>query len=297
MNEQLVEPILELQEVCFRYPDGSVGLDKCSFSIQRGNRIALLGANGAGKTTLFLHLNGILKPKSGRVFFNGSPLDYSRQGLHNLRSRIGLVFQNPDSQLFSASVREDVSFGPLNLGLDNETVKSRVEDALKSVGMLNCADKPVHNLSYGQKKRVCIAGVLAMQPDVLILDEPMAGLDVAMQVELTHILERVHTEGMTIIIATHDIDFAYQWADFLTVLVKGSCASTLDVESIPDSLDNFAVYGLGVPRVAELHNHLVAGGLINGVGTLPRSYQDLMEMVADIPTYLNNTLEQCLTNG
>jgi len=174
MNEHPVETLLELQGVSYRYPDGSVGLDSCSLSIQHGSRTALLGANGAGKTTLFLHLNGILRPQSGTVFYCGAPLDYSRQGLRSLRSLVGVVFQNPDSQLFSASVREDVSFGPLNLGLDKETVKIRVEEALHAVGMTACADKPVHNLSYVQKKRVCIAGVLAMRPEVLILDEPMA---------------------------------------------------------------------------------------------------------------------------
>lgn len=277
--KQPIEPVLELKDVGFRYPDGSVGLDRCSISIPRGTRVALLGANGAGKTTLFLHLNAILRPLSGTVKFGGAPLDYSRHGLHSLRSRIGLVFQNPDSQLFSASVREDVSFGPLNLGLVNETVRSRVEEALHAVGMTVCADKPVHNLSYGQKKRVCIAGVLAMRPEVLILDEPMAGLDIAMQFELNHILDRLHAEGMTIIIATHDMDFAYQWADSITVMVDGGCAATWDVESIPTGLAELAAYGLGVPRVAELYREMVAKGILKDNCSMPRSYQSLKDML------------------
>ncbi len=277
MNQQLIEPVLELQDVSFRYPDGSVGLDRCSISIPRGTRVALLGANGAGKTTLFLHLNGILRPQSGTVLFGGVPLDYSRHGLHTLRSRIGLVFQNPDSQLFSASVREDVSFGPLNLGLDNETVRSRVEEALHAVGMTAYADKPVHNLSYGQKKRVCIAGVLAMRPKVLILDEPMAGLDVAMQVELTHILDQLHTEGMTIVIATHDMDFAYQWADSITVMVNGGCAANWDVESIPEALTELAAYGLGMPKVAELQRVLAIGRIWDDDISSARSHQALIK--------------------
>jgi cobalt/nickel transport system ATP-binding protein len=284
MRQQPIEPILELKEVGFRYPDGSIGLDGCSISVQRGQRIALLGANGAGKTTLFLHLNGILRPQRGMVLFNGAALEYSRHGLYALRSRIGLVFQNPDSQLFSASVREDVSFGPLNLGLDNETVRGRVEEALHAVGMTVCADKPVHNLSYGQKKRVCIAGVLAMRPDVLVLDEPMAGLDVAMQVELTHILDQLHGAGMTIIIATHDIDFAYQWANSITVMVKGSCAARWGVEGIPGVLERFAAYGLGVPRVAELHGVLAAGRILDGGEPPPRSHQALMQQLLTVTT-------------
>jgi cobalt/nickel transport system ATP-binding protein len=280
MKQQPIEDILELKDVGFRYPDGSVGLDGCSISIQRGKRVALLGANGAGKTTLFLHLNGILRPQAGTVLIGGAPLDYGRQGLHNLRSRVGLVFQNPDSQLFSASVREDVSFGPLNLGLDIGTVRNRVEEALQAVGMTVCADKPVHNLSYGQKKRVCIAGVLAMQPEVLILDEPMAGLDFTMQVELTHILDRLHADGMTIIIATHDMDFAYQWADTITVMVKGGCVATWDVKNLPELLDDVAVYGLGVPKVAEIHRGLISNGFLDKEGPFPRSHQDLMRKLA-----------------
>jgi len=118
-------PILETKEVSFRYPDGSRGLENCSLAIERGSRTAILGANGAGKTTLFLHLNGIIRPQSGTTFYDGQPLDYSRKGLKTLRSRVGLVFQNPESQLFSASVREDVSFGPMNFGLDKQIVRQR----------------------------------------------------------------------------------------------------------------------------------------------------------------------------
>lgn len=272
-------PILELHEVAFRYPDGSVGLNDCSLAIGRGSRTAILGANGAGKTTMFLHLNGILRPTSGHVLYDGASLDYGRQSLHKLRSRVGLVFQNPDSQLFSASVREDVSFGPMNLGLDKQIVRERVTEALHAVGLTDFADKPVHNLSFGQKKRVCIAGVLAMQPDVLILDEPMAGLDIAMQAELTRILDRLHAEGLTIVIATHDIDFAYQWAETISILVKGKCDSTWETEQIPDALERFASYGFGIPRVAELHNSLVKLSVLDHVTVFPRSHQELVDIL------------------
>lgn len=279
MKQRTADLILELKDVSFSYPDGSVGLDRCSLPIQRGSRTALLGANGAGKTTLFLHLNGILRPQAGTVMYGGTPLDNSRQGLHNLRSRVGLVFQNPDSQLFSACVREDVSFGPLNLGLDTETVRNRVEEALQAVRMMACADKPAHNLSYGQKKRVCIAGVLAMRPEVLVLDEPMAGLDVAMQADLTQIMERLHADGMTIIIATHDIDFAYHWADSITVMDKGGCAGTWDVKDLPNQLDDVAAYDLGIPKVAEIHQCLISRGFLDKEELTPRSHQDLLRKI------------------
>ncbi|MBP8215921.1 MAG: ABC transporter ATP-binding protein, partial [Propionivibrio sp.] len=213
MTPSTPSPLLEFENVAFRYPDGNVGLDACSLTIGKGSRNALIGTNGAGKTTLFQHANGLLRHQSGAIRYAGQPLDYSRNGLRALRSAVGLVFQNPDQQLFSASAQEDVSFGPLNLGLDMDTVRQRVKAALRAVRMDDYADRPVHNLSFGQKKRVCIAGVLAMEPQLLILDEPMAGLDHAMRQELLAVFDHLHRQGITLLLATHDIDFAYRWAD------------------------------------------------------------------------------------
>jgi cobalt/nickel transport system ATP-binding protein len=272
-------PLLTFDDVTYRYPDGTRALDTCCLEIHRGTRTAILGANGAGKTTMFLHLNGLLRPASGRVCWEGSPLDYSRSGIRKLRSQVGLVFQNPDSQLFSASVREDVSFGPMNLGLAETEVRKRVEAALLAVGMTESADKPVHNLSYGQKKRVCIAGVLAMQPEVIILDEPMAGLDAAMQGELLHILEQLHAAGMTIIIATHDMDFAYQWADSIAVLVAGECAAVWDTKILHDHLDTVTAFGLGIPKVAELQRSLVEAGVLRHDTCPLRSHDELLRNI------------------
>ena len=291
MRRHATGQVLELRDVGFRYPDGSLGLDRCTLAIRRGSRTAVLGVNGAGKTTLFLHLNGLLRPQTGMVLHDGVPLDYSRPGLRGLRSKVGLVFQNPDSQLFSASVREDVSFGPMNLGLDRETVERRVEEALLSVGMTALADKPGHNLSHGQKKRVCIAGVLAMQPEVLVLDEPMAGLDVGMQAELAQILDRLHAEGMTILIATHDLDFAYQWAEVISVMVEASCAASWDAAMLHEALDQLKGYGLGVPKVAELRLALVAAGALNVNAPLARSHQALMRQLADAALPLQPPLQ------
>ena len=273
--------ILELKDVSFNYPDGSPGLVDCSLSLLRGSRTVLLGPNGAGKTTLFLHCNGILLPASGKVLFNGKPLDYGRQGLHDIRSRIGLVFQNPDNQLFSASVLEDVSFGPINLGLDSQAVRERAKDALSAVGMDDYADKPVHNLSYGQKKRVCIAGVLAMRPQVMILDEPTAGLDVEMRHKLMDILQRLHGEGMTVIMATHDVDLAYSWADDVCILDHGRSVMECPAGELPDKALVLERYGLGVPHVARIYRLLATRGMFPPEERTPRSCAELARLLKE----------------
>jgi len=275
MNGSTGENVLALQDICFRYPDGSRGLDHCTLALRQSSRTAVLGANGSGKTTFFLHLNGILRPQVGTVLYKGNPLDYGRQGLHELRSRIGLVFQNPDSQLFSASVREDVSFGPLNQGLSKQATQQRVEEALCSVGMIDCADKPVHNLSYGQKKRVCIAGVLAMGPEIMVLDEPMAGLDHAMQNDLERLLHRLHEGGRPIVLSTHDTAFAYRWADRFLLLDRGQCVGTCSAAQFVGCIEQLQALGLGVPDVVHLHRLLTLRGILPAAAEPPRSVADL----------------------
>ena len=271
--------LLELDAVTFRYPDGNVGLDDCSLSIRRGSRNALIGANGSGKTTLFQHANGLFRPQSGVLRYAGEPFDYSRSGLNRLRRNVGLVFQNPDQQLFSASVREDVSFGPLNLGLDTDTVRRRVEEALRAVDMAVYADRPVHNLSFGQKKRVCIAGVLAMEPQLLILDEPMAGLDQAMRAELLAVLDGLHARGITLLLATHDIDFAYRWADAIHLMDAGRCTASFSATALAGdgaAADALTAAGMPLPGVVALHRCLARHGL-DTASPLPRSLDDLIE--------------------
>lgn len=270
--------LLELEDVSFSYPDGGVGLDGCSLTIQRGSRNALIGANGSGKTTLFQHANGLLRPQSGLVRYAGAAVDYSRSGLRLLRTSVGMVFQNPDRQLFSASVQEDVSFGPLNLGLDRETVRERVAAALQAVGMAEFADKAVHNLSFGQKKRVCIAGVLAMDPELLVLDEPMAGLDYGMQEELLSVLDGLHARGITLLLATHDIDFAYRWADRIHLMATGRCAASLDASNMADCAEALSAVGLPLPQVITLNQRLAASGLLTA-DQQPRTCAELLTML------------------
>lgn len=272
--------LFELRDLSYAYPDGSIGLDGCSLRIERGSRNALLGANGSGKTTLMQHLNGLLKPRTGSVYLDGAALDYSRRGLHALRCRVGFVFQNPDHQLFSASVREDVSFGPLNLDLDEATVRRRADEALRAVGMLELAARPVHHLSFGQKKRVCLAGVLAMQPDVLVLDEPHAGLDSAMRDELMSLLDALAARGITIVLSTHDVDFAYRWADQIHLMSGGRCSASFRATQLLAQRDALQAAGQPLPEVVEIHGALVACGLV-AAGVPPRRLSALSAMLSN----------------
>lgn len=263
-------PLIELEAVEHAFADGSSGLRGCTLSLAQGRRHALLGANGAGKTTLLLHLNGLLSPTGGRLRWHGSEYDYSRAALAALRSRVGLVFQNPDRQLISALVEEDVAFGPLNLGLDDATVRTRVAAALDAVGLGGFGRRPVHHLSFGQKKRVCIAGVLAMEPEALLLDEPMAGLDTAMQAELEALLDRLAARGVTIVLSTHDVDFAYRWSDEIHMMAAGRCIASAPAQELAAQLEALRAAGQRMPHALALHAELAKRGLLPA-GPAPRS--------------------------
>ncbi|MFO7316026.1 MAG: ABC transporter ATP-binding protein [Bacilli bacterium] len=210
--------IFELSEVYYRYEDGTEALKNINLRIERGKKIALLGSNGAGKSTLLLHLNGLLKPTSGTICIDGQPLTYSRKELINLRRRVGIVFQNPETQLFNGTVRDDICYGPYNLKLPERERKTLIEKAIILTDVGELLDKPIHFLSGGQKKRVSIAGVLAMDPEVILFDEPTASLDIYYTKKIRKLLDELHRDGRTLILSTHDIDFAYEWADEAIVM-------------------------------------------------------------------------------
>jgi len=267
--------LIALEAVEHTFADGSAGLRGCTLALGGGRRHALLGANGAGKTTLLQHLNGLLRPTAGQLRWQGVPYDYGRAGLRALRTRVGLVFQNPERQLFSALVEEDVSFGPLNLGLDPAAVRARVAAALDAVGLAGEGRRPVHQLSFGQKKRVCIAGVLAMQPEVLLLDEPMAGLDAPMQAGLESLLDRLAAGGVTVVLSTHDIDFAWRWADDIHLMAAGRCIASMPAPQLPARQDALRAAGQRLPLALALHAELAARGVLPA-GAAPRSTDALL---------------------
>ncbi|MBC7338958.1 MAG: ATP-binding cassette domain-containing protein [Firmicutes bacterium] len=210
---------VEVRDLWFSYPGGPPVLKGISFAVPRGSRLALLGPNGAGKSTLLLHLNGLLSPARGEVHILGRRLE--KASLTWARTRVGFVFQDPDDQVIAPTVREDVSFGPLQLGWPPARMQEAVSRALDQLEISQLADRPVADLSYGQKRLVALAGVLAMDPAILVLDEPTAFLDPATQSELLAVLERLRQVGKTIILATHDVDLAAAWADYVLLLEGG----------------------------------------------------------------------------
>ncbi|MFM8268389.1 MAG: energy-coupling factor ABC transporter ATP-binding protein [Ilumatobacteraceae bacterium] len=209
-------PALEVRGVAFAYPDGHQALFGVDFSIGAGERVALLGPNGAGKTTLVLHLNGIHLPVHGEVLVGGVRVE--RSTLREVRRRVGIVFQDPDDQLFMPTVGEDVAFGPANLGLRSDELAQRVDEALRAVGMEAFADRPPHHLSFGQRRRVAAATVLAMRPDMLVLDEPSSNLDPAARREFADI---VRSLGMTTLMVTHDLPYALELCPRSLVMNEG----------------------------------------------------------------------------
>ncbi|MET7934420.1 ABC transporter ATP-binding protein [Streptomyces sp. NPDC005322] len=213
-------PSLQVSGLAYAYPDGHQALFGVDLTVARGERVALLGPNGAGKTTLVLHLNGILEAGAGSVTVAGLPV--SKRNLAEIRRRVGIVFQDPDDQLFMPTVREDVAFGPAAAGLRGAELEERIQRALERVGMAEFADRPPHHLSFGQRRRVAVATVLAMEPEILVLDEPSSNLDPASRRELADILRSL---DVTVLMVTHDLPYALELCPRSVVLSGGVIAA------------------------------------------------------------------------
>ena len=243
---------IQAEDLCYTYEDGTVALDHITFVAEKGKVTGILGANGAGKSTLFLSLNGVLTPKSGKVVLGGQPVRYDKKGLLELRRRVGIVFQDPDDQLFSADVYRDVSFGAVNLGLPEEEVRRRVEAAMEQTGVAALRDRPTHALSYGQKKRVAIAGVLVMEPSVMILDEPTAGLDPQGVSDILRLLTRLRKDlGIAILLATHDMDIVPLYCDRVYLLSGGRMEEAGTPEDLFLHPEKLRRNHLRLPRIAH----------------------------------------------
>ena len=220
-------PVLDVRGLAYAYPDGHQALYGVNLHVHAGERVALLGPNGAGKTTLVHHLNGILTAGVGSVAVSGLPVE--KRNLAEIRRRVGIVFQDPDDQLFMPRVREDVAFGPANLGVKGAELDRRVMEALDRVGMADFADRPPHHLSFGQRRRVAVATVLVMEPEILVLDEQSSNLDPASRRELADILRSL---DVTVLMVTHDLPYALELCERSVVLSDGvivADGSTYDV--------------------------------------------------------------------
>ena len=252
----MAQAILEVKDLHYNYPDGTQAIKGIDFQVEEGQMISILGPNGAGKSTFFLHFNGIIEPTSGEIIIEGKKLEYDKKSLLEARAKVGVVFQNPDDQLFAPTVFEDVAFGPMNMGLDEEEVKQRVEEALEVVGMSEYSQKAPHHLSGGQKKRVAIAGILSMRPKVMVLDEPTSGLDPNGASAIMQLLYDLNAEGMTIIVSTHDVDLVPMYSDNINVLrrgkilKKGNCREVFSDEEVIEQAD------LRLPWVGQIFEEL-----------------------------------------
>ena len=272
-------PLIEVRNLCFSYQFGKNALTNVQMTIPRGARVAFVGCNGAGKSTLFLHLNAILKPQSGHLFYDGQRYEYSRSFVAMLRQKVGLVFQDPDIQLFAGNVFDDVLFGPMNLGFTPDVARRQTEKALTAVQMLEYGDRPAHFLSHGQKKRVAIAGVLAMKPEVLVMDEPAAGLDYPGILNLNEIMAKLYEQGKTLVVATHDINWAWGWADLVYVLDQGQVVAGGTPDEIFNRSDHTEL-GYDRPILGEICMELGKNYLnSSGQKRLPRSATELVNLL------------------
>lgn len=274
---------IEVKDLTYAYPDGTPALQGVSFGAERGAVTGILGPNGAGKSTLFLNMNGVLTPQGGQVLLDGEPVSYARRNLPELRRRVGLVFQDPDDQLFSADVYRDISFGAVNLGLPETEVRRRVEDAMTRTGVSVLRDKPTHALSYGQKKRVAIAGVLVMEPSVMILDEPTAGLDPQGVSDIMTLLRDIRKSlGVTIILATHDMDIVPLYCDRVYLLSGGRMVTHGTPEEVFRRPELLRENHLRLPRIAHLMEILRDrdGVDVNrGAATISAARQEILRLL------------------
>lgn len=270
--------VIEAQDVSYTYDGNNErSLDGLNLKIRRGTKVAFMGGNGSGKSTFFLCLNGIRRPDTGKICIDGKAIEYTRKGLLEVRGRVGIVFQEPDDQLFSASVYEEISFGILNLGADEETARREVESVIKELEITPFQDRPAHALSGGQKKQVAIADILVMHPEVMILDEPAAALDPKHTKKVQQIVDHLTEKGITVLMATHDIDYAYAWADEIILMHEGKVirqGTPFDVCSDRAALKTAS---LEVPAVLRIHQRLKEKGLIPEDAVPPGSVDELVE--------------------
>lgn len=273
--------LLKAEQLSYTYEGSDVpALNRLSLEIRRGRKVACMGANGSGKSTFFLCCNGIRKPDSGQLFFEGYPLDYSKKGLLSLRSKVGVVFQDPDNQLFSANVLQEISFGPLNLGLTQQETRRRAEQVMERLGIASFAHRPVHALSGGQKKLVAIADILVMEPSLILLDEPAAALDPIHTRIVREIIDEISASGITVVTATHDVDYAWSWADDVLLFHEGQLLAFGSPKDVFTQKKLLETASLETPCVLKIFQALQKGGFLPESLPCPRTINELESLLS-----------------
>lgn len=274
--------IIEVENLCYTY-DGNDerALDGMNLKIRRGRKVAFLGGNGSGKSTFFLCLNGIRRPDDGRILIDGTPVKYTRKGLLDLRRKVGIVFQEPDDQLFSASVYQEISFGLMNLGVDEAEAERKVERVIKELGITPFQDRPAHALSGGQKKLVAIADILVMHPEVMILDEPTAALDPKHTRIVQDIIGKLTESGITVLMATHDMDYAYGWADEIVLMHEGKVLRSGPPAEVCSDRQALEQTNLEMPSVLRLYEIMKEKGLLPSGDRPPADMRELERRLSE----------------
>jgi cobalt/nickel transport system ATP-binding protein len=263
-----LEEILRFDKISFSYEEDRIALKNVSVTLYDSQKVAVLGNNGAGKSTFFLCCNGIVKPKQGRMLLKNQEIGRTKKDSRLLRQTVGIVFQDPDSQIIAGTVEAEISFGPMNLCLPEAMVRSQVEDAIEKMCLESMRTRAPHYLSGGEKKRVSIADVLAMNPKLLLFDEPASSLDPENTLLLERNLEMLHEKGLGLVIATHDVDFAWRWADRILVFHAGELVADADPETVFSDEALLKQCGLVQPTLFQV-------GKIYQIDPLPKVISDL----------------------
>ena len=271
------EKILEVKHLSFSYDGKKQALCDVSVSIYQGERIAVLGANGAGKSTFFLHLNGVRQGNTGTILLDGEAIESKKQR-KKLQQNVGIVFQDADSQLIASTVKAEVAFGPMNMGISKQEVETNTMDAITQMKLLDYVDRPPHYLSGGEKKRVGIADILAMKPRIIVFDEPTAALDPASAQMLEDTLSLLEQEGKTILLSTHDVDFAYRFAQRVLVFYNGTILADDTPEQVFQNEELLQKTNLKKPVMLQVYELLKERGIVKK-NEIPKNMDELKAIV------------------
>lgn len=271
------KPILKVENLYYAYGNGEAVLNGVDVEVYEGEKIAVIGSNGSGKSTFFLNVNGVLTPNQGYIIYRDTVIKH--QNLKELRKNIGIVFQDADNQIIASTVKAEVGFGPMNLKLPRDEVLKRVEEALEYMNLSEFMDRPPHYLSGGEKKRVSIAGIIAMKSDVIIFDEPTAALDPFNAKMLEDVLEKLSKEGKTLLISTHDVEFAYRWAERVLVFHQGRIIADGTPLEIFQNKEILNQANLKQPIMLEIYEALVEKHLMEDTKVFPKTTQEFRNIL------------------